>query len=70
MDAQGSRQSDLITLRAIVRGPGSYATPSPDRVKRLVARGLVKKQRGNLQATIKGRVVALMDVAQRALGKD
>ena len=53
-------RNDIITLRGIVRGPGNYATPSPDRVGRLMQKGLIKKKRGNLRATLKGRLVALL----------
>jgi hypothetical protein len=53
-------RNDIITLRGIVRGPGNYATPSPDRVERLMRNGLVRKKRGNLRATLKGRIVALL----------
>lgn len=51
-----AERRDLRTLAGIVRGPGNYATPSPDRVNRLVARGLVKKSAGQLRPTLKGRV--------------
>ena len=51
-------KSDLRTLAAIVRGPGNYATPSPDRIERLLSKGLVKVQRGTLRPTLKGRLVA------------
>jgi hypothetical protein len=53
-------RNDIITLRGIVRGPGHYATPSADRVDRLMQKGLIKKKRGNLRATLKGRLVALL----------
>jgi hypothetical protein len=50
---------DMRTLMGIVRGPGNYATPSPDRIERLVQRGLVVKKRGGaLRATLKGRILA------------
>lgn len=49
---------DLRTLAGIVRGPGHYATPSPDRVERLVQNGLATKvPGGSLRATIKGRII-------------
>jgi hypothetical protein len=52
------RDRDLQTLVGILRGPGNYATPSPDRVDRLVQSGLVVKRRGGLlRATFKGRIV-------------
>jgi len=54
------KKNDIILLRDIVRGPGHYPTPSQDRVARLVKCGLVKKVRGSLRATIKGRIVALI----------
>jgi hypothetical protein len=53
-------KNDINTLRGIVRGPGNYATPSPDRIDRLMRRGLVKKKRGSLRPTLKGRIVALL----------
>ena len=53
-------RNDIVTLRGIVRGPGNYATPSPDRVNRLMQKGLVKKKRGNLRPTLKGRILALL----------
>lgn len=55
----GSR-NDLATLRGIVRGPGNYATPSPDRLNRLMSKGLVKKIKGDLRPTLKGRILALL----------
>jgi hypothetical protein len=51
---------DLKTLTGIVRGPGFYPTPSQDRVERLLKNGLIKKSRGTLRATLKGRLVAWM----------
>lgn len=52
------KRRDLRTLTGIVRGPGHYATPSPERVGRLVARGLVKQSDGRLRPTLKGRIAA------------
>jgi hypothetical protein len=49
---------DLQTLRGIVRGPGNYATPSPDKIERLMQQGLIKKKNRRLVPTLKGRVVA------------
>jgi hypothetical protein len=60
MGDQVYRQNDLATLRGIVRGPGFYPTPSPDRVNRLIQKGLVKMKRGALRPTIKGHIVALL----------
>lgn len=57
------RGNDLATLRAIVRGPGRYATPSPERIQRLAEKRLIKKVRGSLRPTLKGRVVALVATA-------
>ena len=48
---------DLELLARIARGPGNYPTPSPDRVDRLVTRGLVRKKR-NLALTLHGRLLA------------
>jgi hypothetical protein len=53
-------RNDIVTLRGIVRGPGYYATPSPERVDRLMSKGLIKKKRGNLRPTLKGRLIALL----------
>jgi hypothetical protein len=52
------RERDLATLRRIVRGPGNYATPPADRIERLVSQGLVRKVRGVLRPTLKGRFAA------------
>jgi hypothetical protein len=52
------RGNDLATLRGIVRGPGSYPTPSRERIQRLADRGLVKKSNGSLRPTLKGRLFA------------
>jgi len=55
----GKKQSyDKILLRGIVRGPGCYPTPSPQRVDRLTEMGLIKRKRGTLRPTLKGRLVA------------
>lgn len=51
-------ERDLKTLMGIIRGPGNYATPSPDRVERLLRKGYVVKKRGALRPTLKGRIVA------------
>jgi len=58
MDDQDSHSYDRILLRGIIQGPGYYATPSPRRVERLMKMGLIKKKRGTLRPTLKGRVVA------------
>ena len=49
-------QRDLKTLAGIVQGPGAYATPSPDKVNRLMQHGLIKRKRGTLRPTLKGRI--------------
>ena len=59
---RGTSKRDLSTLADIVRGPGMYATPSPERVERLVQNGLVKKKNGKLRATFKGRLIALLRI--------
>ncbi len=51
-------ERDARVLAGIMRGPGNYATPSPGCVARLAALGLVKKKRGRLAPTLKGRIVA------------
>lgn len=61
---RSSNKNDIMTLRGIVRGPGNYATPSPDRIERLMQQGLIKKKRGSLRATLKGRFVALLSREQ------
>ena len=55
---QEIEQRDLKTLAGIVQGPGAYATPSPDRVNRLMQHGLIKTKGGTLRPTLKGRIVA------------
>ena len=55
-----SKKRDLRTLVGIVRGPGWYATPSAERIERLLKRGLIKKRKGVLRPTLKGRLVALL----------
>ncbi len=52
------KRRDVQTLVGIVKGPGWFATPSPDRVERLLRNGLIKKKRGTLRPTLKGRLVA------------
>jgi len=53
-----TRERDLDTLVRILRGPGNYPTPSPERIQRLVNSGLVVKLRGGaLRPTLKGRIV-------------
>lgn len=51
-------QTDLRTLKGIVRGPGTYATPSKERLARLQARGLISVSRGTIRPTWLGRWVA------------
>jgi len=51
-------ERDKQLLGMIKRGPGQYPTPSPDRVQRLIDKGLVKKERGTLRLTLKGRIVS------------
>ena len=53
--------NDLRTLAGIVRGPGWYATPSPERISRLMSKGLIKKKSGVLRPTLKGRIVAWLN---------
>ncbi|HEX3440440.1 MAG TPA: hypothetical protein VHT93_08850 [Pseudolabrys sp.] len=52
------QSGDLYTLTGIMRGPGRYATPSFERVERLIENGLIKRSRGTLRVTLKGRIVA------------
>jgi hypothetical protein len=69
MDTDASVEDrDLRTLTGIVRGPGFYPTPSQDRVERLLKNGLIKKSRGTLRATLKGRLVAWMYRRSAAAG--
>ena len=59
-------ERDLRTLAGIQRGPGNYATPSPDRIERLLQRGLiVRKRGGRLRVTLKGRLVVWMNRFKR-----
>lgn len=51
-------ERDLRLLGLIKRGPGHYPTPSPEAVRRLMDKGLVKKERGALRLTLKGRVIS------------
>lgn len=51
-------ERDIELLAGIVQGPGHYPTPSPERVQRLIDKGLVRKIRGRLRPTLKGRIVA------------
>jgi hypothetical protein len=60
LDKQSTHRNDLATLRGIIRGPGNYATPSADRISRLVEGGLIKKKHGKLWPTVKGRLVAFL----------
>jgi hypothetical protein len=52
------RGRDLQTLRGIVRGPGNYPTPSPDKIERLMHQGLIKRKNRRLVPTLKRRIVA------------
>lgn len=52
------KDRDIETLVGIVRGPGTYATPSPDRIERLLQKGLITRKKGRLRPTIKGRIIA------------
>lgn len=49
-------ERDLQLLARIARGPGNYPTPSPDRIERLIARGVIKKTRRGLALTLSGRI--------------
>jgi hypothetical protein len=53
-----ARHRDLEVLAGIMRGPGNYPTPSPERVERLLQQGLIKKKRRRLAPTLKGRLTA------------
>ena len=57
-DGRENHDRDRQLLTAIKRGPGEYPTPSPERVNRLIQRGLVKKDRGTLRLTLKGWLVS------------
>lgn len=57
MSKNGLDRRDLQLLAGIARGPGNYPTPSPDRVERLVARGVIKKTRRGPALTFNGRVI-------------
>jgi len=52
------RERDLQALKGILRGPGNYPTPSPDKIERLMHQGLIKKKNRRLAPTLKGRIVA------------
>ena len=52
------KDRDLRTLTGIVKGPGNYPTPSPDRIERMIENGLIKQDRGTLRPTLKGRIIA------------
>jgi hypothetical protein len=60
MDTQSELgERDLRTLKGILRGPGNYPTPSPDKIERLMHQGLIKKKKNRrLAPTLKGRIVA------------
>jgi hypothetical protein len=53
----GLNRRDLQLLAGIARGPGNYATPSAERVERLIERGVIKKTRRGLALTLDGRIV-------------
>ena len=57
-DESETKDRDLQTLAGIVKGTGYYATPSPQRIKRMVDNGLIKRVRGVLRPTLKGRIIA------------
>jgi hypothetical protein len=57
MSKSGVDRRDLQLLAGIARGPGNYPTPSPDRVERLVSRGVAKKTRRGPALTLKGRII-------------
>jgi hypothetical protein len=58
MDEQSEiDRRDLQLLAGIIRGPGNYPTPSPERMARLLQQGLVKKKHRTLAPTLKGRVI-------------
>jgi hypothetical protein len=57
-DESGIKDRDLRTLVGVVKGPGFYPTPSPDRIKRMIENGLIKQEKGILRSTLKGRIVA------------
>jgi hypothetical protein len=56
----GIKDRDLQTLAGIIKGPGFYPLPSPDRIKRLTENGLIKKVRGIMCPTIKGRMICFI----------
>ncbi len=60
-DDESIEKRDLRTLRGVIKGPGFYATPSPDRIKRLESRGWIKSKNAVLRATWKGRFVAFFN---------
>jgi len=59
-EAERNKKRDLDTLAGIIRGPGWYATPPAERVESLLRRGLIKRRKGHLRPTLKGRLVALL----------
>jgi hypothetical protein len=54
------KHRDLKTLDGIVRGPGFYASPSQDRINRMVQNGLITRVKGILRPTMKGRAIAFL----------
>ncbi len=60
-EADEIKNRDLRLLAGIIRGPGNYATPSLERIERLVNQGLVTRKKGRLYPTIKGRIVAWLN---------
>lgn len=56
-DLSKIEKRDLTTLAGIVKGPGWYATPSEDKLDRLLQQGLIKKKRRGWGPTLKGRIV-------------
>lgn len=59
-DELGIKDRDLRTLAGIVKGPGFYSSPSPDRIKRMIENGLIKQEKGTLRPTLKGRIIAFL----------
>jgi hypothetical protein len=59
-DQQEIKGRDMRTLAGIIRGPGFYASPSPERIKRLIENNLIKQQGGTLLPTLKGRIISFL----------
>ncbi len=54
------KNRDLKTLDGILKGQGYYATPSPDRIRRMVQNGLITQVKGILRPTMKGCVIGFL----------